>query len=120
MITASGVAKGMATAGASAGILGLGGWAWACAIIGAFFSIYLEKAKEPEEVLRTIITILGWAFAAALIAVALPHFTWFGIGEASGRVSLEARAGILGLSIRWAVTNGKAVLMAKAKGWGEK
>lgn len=120
MITASGVAKGLATAGASAGILGLGGWAWACAIIGAFFSMYLEKAKEPEDVLRTIITILGWAFAAALLAVSLPHFEWFGIGTFAGKVPLEARAGILGLSIRWAVTNGKAVITAKAKSWGDK
>ena len=120
MITASGVAKGVATAGATAGILGLGGWAWACAIIGAFFSMYLEKAKEPEDIFRTILSILGWALASAMIAVALPHVQWFGIGDTAGRVALEARAGILGLSLRWAVTNGKAAVAAKVKAWGEK
>jgi hypothetical protein len=120
MITATGIAKGVSTAGATIGILGLSSMAWACAIIGAFFSVYLEDAKDPREVLKTIITIFAWAFAAALLALVVPHIHVIGIGDAAGRISLEARAGILGLSIRWAVTNGKAAIIAKAKGWGEK
>lgn len=120
MITTTSIVKGVSTASATIGILGLSSMAWACAIIGAFFSVYLEDAKDPREVLKTIVTIFAWAFAAALIALALPHFPWFGVGEAAGHISLEARAGILGLSIRWAVTNGKAAIIAKAKGWGDK
>ena len=120
MITATGIAKGVSTAGATVGILGLSSMAWACAVIGAFFSVYLEDAKDPREVIKTIATILAWAFAAALLAIALPHLKWFGIGDAAGHIALEARAGILGLSIRWAVTNGKAAIIAKVKSWGDK
>jgi ABC-type Na+ efflux pump permease subunit len=118
MITASGVVKGAATASASAGLLGFGALAWTCAIIGAFFSVYLEDAKEPKQAFMTVVNILAYAFAAALLAIALPNAEWFGIGKFASAIPIEVRAGILGLSIRWAVMNGKGVLTAKAKRWG--
>ena len=120
MITSGAAFKALATASASAGILGLGPMAWVFAIIGAFFSVYLENAKEPKEAMLTIINILAYAFAAALIALVLPHIDFFGIGKAAAAIPVEARAGILGLSIRWAVANGKTALSAKVKGWGDK
>lgn len=119
-VLASSAAKSVATVGLSAGILGLGGWAWGCAIIGAFFAVYLEKEKEPEKIITTIVGIMAGAFGAALLAVALPFVPWFGIGSVAKEIPLDVRAGILGLTLRWMVSKGKSVLESKAKGWGEK
>jgi amino acid permease len=115
MLTATGTIKATTTVAASAGMLGLGVWAWVFAIIGAFFSVYLEEAKEPKEALKTILSILAYAFASAMLAVVAPHIAWFGIGDMAGKIPVEARAGILGLSIRWGVSN---VIKPRAKNWG--
>ena len=114
------VTKGVATAGTCVGLLGVNEWGWAAAVVGSFFAVYLEGSRKPSEVVQTIIEILAWAFAAALAAVAIGHFHWFGIDKFAGQVPLGVRAGIFGLSVRWVVLTGKGVLAQKAKGWSEK
>lgn len=114
------VTKGVATAGTCVGLLGVNEWGWAAAVVGSFFAVYLEGARRPSEIVQSIIEILAWAFAAALVAVAVAHVHWFGIDKFAAAVPLGVRAGILGLSIRWIVLTGKGVLATKAKGWSEK
>lgn len=119
MVIQAGIAKTAGTVGASAVMLGFGAWAWAFAVIGVAFSLYLEPASTPKKALHTVIEILGWGFVAALLCITLPHFHWFGIGDFLGRVPMEARAGLFGVSVRWGVNKGKKVLANKAKKWSD-
>lgn len=114
------VTKGVATAGACVGMLGVNEWAWVAAIIGSFFSLYLEQARKPSQIVGTIVEILAWAFAAALLAHAIEHVHWFEINKMTQQVPIGIRAGLLGLSIRWLVLTGKGVIKAKAETWSRK
>lgn len=114
------VTKGVATAGACVGMLGVNEWAWVAAIIGSFFSLYLEQARKPSEIVGTIIEILAWAFAAALLAHAIEHVHWLDISKTTQQIPIGVRAGLLGLSIRWLVLTGKAIAKAKAETWSKK
>lgn len=114
------VTKGVATAGACVGMLGVNEWAWVAAIIGSFFSLYLEDARKPSQIVGTIIEILGWAFAAALLAHAIEHVRWMDINKTAEQIPIGIRAGLLGLSIRWIVLTGKGIIKAKAETWSKK
>lgn len=114
------VTKGVATAGACVGMIGVNEWAWVAAIIGSFFSLYLEQARKPSQIVGTIVEILAWAFAAALLARAIEHVHWFEINKMTQQIPIGIRAGLLGLSIRWLVLTGKGVIKAKAETWSRK
>ncbi len=95
------ITKTVTTGAAAWMFLGVTPWAWVAAFIGATLSYYFEPEHTPKTAAKMLFGIFAMGFAAALLAAASPHIPWFGIGEFAGKVSLEVRAGLLGLSIRW-------------------
>lgn len=92
------VTKGLATAAASVAVFGLTWWAIAAALIGAFASYHFEPERRPKGLSKLVFGIFAMGFAAAFTAVAIPHFPLFAWTAA---ISVEVRAGLLGLSIRF-------------------
>lgn len=110
------VAGGSAAAATVASSLGLTWLAVAAAIVGAVAALHFEPEHVPARVPRLIFGVLATGVAAALVAVAAPHFPGFGW---SGEVPIEARAGLLGLSLRYLIDWGKRLTGAtprKAEG----
>lgn len=104
--------QAVATAGAAAVTFGLTWWAVAAAIVGAVAALHFEPEYVPARVPRLIFGIFATGVAAALVAVAAPHFPGFGW---SGQIPIEVRAGLLGLSIRYLFEWGKRLTGATRK-----
>lgn len=104
---ADAAAKAVTTAGVAASLFGLTWWAVAFAVIGAAASYHFEPKKLPAKATRLALGILATAFAAAIVATALPHVPgckW------SGDIDVEIRAGILGLTVRVLYEQGRRLL----------
>lgn len=72
--TAGIAAKAIATAGAAVAVFGLTWWALVAALIGAAASYHFEPEQVPSKASRLVFGIVAMGFAAALAAVAFPHF----------------------------------------------
>lgn len=96
--------KAVATAGAAVIAAGLTWWAIAAAIVGAVASLHFEPEHVPAKLSRLIFGIFAIGFAAALVAAAAPAFPGFAW---TGRIPVEVRAGLLGLSVRFLFEWGK-------------
>jgi hypothetical protein len=105
--TAGIAAKAIATAGAAVAVFGLTWWALVAALIGAAASYHFEPEQVPSKASRLVFGIVAMGFAAALAAVALPHFPGLGWTE---KIQIEVRAGLLGLSIRFLLEFGKQLI----------
>lgn len=104
------LAKAVATAGAAIAVFGLSWWAIAAALIGAIASFHFEPEHAPKGALKLAFGIVAMGFAAAFVAVALPNIPLMGWSDG---ILIEVRAGLLGLTIRWLVEQGKRI----ASGW---
>lgn len=96
--------KAVSTGGVGAAMLTLSPWAWAAALIGAALSFYFEPEKTPKEVRKLLFGIVATGFAAALVAAAAPHVPLLGWTE---NIDVGVRAGLLGLSVRFLMEQGK-------------
>lgn len=99
-------AKGVATAGAAVAVFGLTWWAVAAAVLGAIASYHFEPEQKPKGALKLAFGIVAMGFAAAMLAVALPHVPMLGW---SGAILVEVRAGLLGLTVRWLLEQAKRI-----------
>jgi hypothetical protein len=103
-------AKAVATAATAAGAFGLTWWAVAAALVGAAAAYHFEPEQVPAKVPRLIFGIFATGFAAAFAAVAAPHIPFMGWTDA---IPIGVRAGLLGLTIRFLIDQGKRL----ARGW---
>ena len=99
-------AKGVATAGAAIAVFGLTWWAVAAAVIGAVASYHFEPEQKPKGAVKLVFGIVAMGFAAAMLAVALPSVPFCGW---TAEIPVEVRAGLLGLSVRWIIEQGKRI-----------
>ncbi|MDR1076379.1 MAG: hypothetical protein LBL59_08825 [Xanthomonadaceae bacterium] len=111
--------KTIATSAGAVSIFGLSPWAWVAAIVGAAASYYFEPEQAPDKALRLAFGIAAMAFAAAMVAMILPHLPV--IGETAGKIDVEVRAGALGLSVRVLHEQGRRILSGyRLRGGGER
>lgn len=96
--------KAIAAGGTAAVYFGLTWWAIMAAVIGAVAAMHFEPEHRPTRVPGLIFGIFATSVAAALVAVAAPHFPGCGW---SSEIPIEIRAGLLGLSVRFLIDWGK-------------
>jgi hypothetical protein len=99
-------AKAVSTGAGAWALLGISPWAWVAAFIGAVASYYFEPEHTPGGALKVLFGVFAMGFAAALVAAVLP-FLPLGIGAVANQVSLEVRAGLMGLTIRFLFETGR-------------
>ncbi|MDI9240753.1 hypothetical protein QLQ15_17760 [Lysobacter sp. LF1] len=100
------VGQAMAAFGVAATAHGLTWWAIASALIGAAASFYFEPEQLPDKALKLLGGILAIAFCAVLLSIAVPHVPLFGWTE---NVPIAVRAGLLGVSVRFLIEQGKRI-----------
>lgn len=88
-------AQVVATSATSAGLAGLGPWAWAAAVCGAAASLYFERERAPKQAAMIAFGILAMAFLAAVAAVWMPLLPT--VGAYFEQIPADARAGAFGL-----------------------